>query len=366
MPASGRGPEGPRGRRGPRLVLVAGLVILILWTSWIKPAGQAAILVGDIYGEQLLGANVAALITPEPRIAEGSGTFAGATMRVTTWRPGWGDRHPAIMLVPGASPRGNEEPALRRFGVSLARAGYLVLLPELPFLKEGRFDEAGAAQIDAAFAHTRGLAETRDRSVGAFGISVGGGMMFVAAGRDGSALRDAAFLSVLGAYYDIDTYLASLASRTQRFGGRDAPWEPSAEAQERLPLAALDLAPVSERDAVRRALAPASYDEALRRMLALPPATRARFDAVSPERVWQRIVPPLYWIHDPEDAFEPLAEAERAAAADRDGRMVLVVPRLVQHAVPSGDEARARGPLFVVGEIWQLLSLAFEILRTAG
>lgn len=353
-------------RRNARLVIViVVLAVVVLWTSWIKPAGQAAILIGDIYSEQLLGTNIAALVTPEPSMTERSESFAGVTMRVTLWRPGWGDHHPAILLVPGASPKGNDEPALRRFGVSLSRAGYLVMLPELPFLKEGRFDREGMKQIDAAFAGARALPETQGRSVGTFGVSVGGGLMLAAAGRE-EALRGAAFLSVLGAYYDIDTYLASLASRTQRLGGNDMTWEPSAEAQERLPLAALDLAPAEERDAVRRALAPAPYDEALRRIRSLPAGTRAAYDAVSPETVWRDIRPPIYWIHDPLDAFEPLAEAENAAAARQGGRMVLVVPRLVQHAVPAGEEAKAQGPLFLAGELWQLLSLAFEILRIAG
>lgn len=350
-------------RRWIVLVLVAALAVL--WSPLLKPAGQAAIVIGDIFTEQLIGTNLAAAVTPEPRMVEDDDSFAGIPMRVTYWRPGWGDLHPAIMIVPGAAPRGNDEPTLRRFGLTLSRAGYLVMLPEFPFLKEGRFDSAATRQLDAAFAHARALPETQGRSVGAFGVSVGAGMMLVAAGRE-PALRDATFLVVLGGYYDLDTYLASLASRMQRSAGGTVPWAPSQEAQDRLPPAAADLVPAGARDAVRMALSPASYEVALARIRALSAEARSAYDSVSPESVWSEIRPPIYWIHDPLDTFEPLAEAEAALAAPRAGRMQLVVPRLVSHAAPAGEEARAQGPLYLAGELWRLLTFTFEVLRIAG
>lgn len=351
--------------RGRWLVVLLIVATVVLWSPLIKPAGQAAILIGDVFSEQLIGTNLAAAVTPEPRTVEAEETFAGVPMRVTYWRPGWGDQHPAIMIVPGAAPRGNDEPTMRSFGLTLSRAGYLVMLPEFPFLKEGRFDSAATRQLDAAFAHARALPETRGLSVGAFGVSVGAGMMLVAAGRE-PALGEATFLAVLGGYYDLDTYLASLASRTQRSAGGTTPWEPSQEAQERLPPAAADLAPASARDAVRAALEPASYEVALARIRALPAEARSAYDSVSPESVWSEIRPPIYWIHDPLDTFQPLAEAEAALAAPRPGRMQLVVPRLVSHAAPIGEEAKAQGPLYVAGELWRLLTFTFEVLRVAG
>jgi len=351
-------------RRWLAAILVAATAI-VLWSPLLKPAGQAAILISDIFTEQLIGTNLAAAVTPAPRMVEGDDSFAGIPMRVTYWRPGWGDQHPAIMIVPGAAPRGNDEPILRSFGLSLARAGYLVMLPEFPFLKEGRFDSTSARQIDAAFAHVRSLPDTRERSVSAFGVSVGAGLMLVAAARE-PALREATFLAVLGGYYDIDTYLASLASRSQRSASGTTPWEPSQEVQERLPRAALDVVPASARDAVRMAITPAPYETALARIRSLPPEARSAYDSVSPESVWSEIRPPIYWIHDPLDTFEPLAEAEAALAAPRQGHMQLAVPRLVSHAAPIGEEAKAQGPLYVAGELWRLLTFTVEVLRVAG
>lgn len=347
------------------LILAVLIALGLLWRPVLKPAGQATIVLADIYSEQLLGTNLARVITPEPRVIETNDRFADVPMRVTYWLPGWGDEHPAIMIVPGAAPRGNDEPLMRSFGLTLARAGYLVMLPEFPFLKEGRFEPGVTQQLDAAFARVRAMPQAAGQSVGAFGVSVGGGMLLVAAGQQ-PTLRDAAFIAVLGAYYDIDTYLASVASRMQLAGGVAVPWEPSAEALERIPPAATDLVPPADRDAVRLAFAATTYREALRRFEALGPDARAAYDSVSPERWWREIRPPIYWIHDPNDTFEPLAEAEAARAASRDGHMVLVVPRLVQHAAPAGGSAQGEGPLFVAGELWRLLTFTFEVLQRAG
>lgn len=352
-------------RRRLWIVLLLGGALVLLWAPFVKPAGQAAILIGDVFAEQLVGTNVAAAVTPGPRVLEDRGTFGGVAMRITYWRPGWGDRHPAVMIVPGAVPRGNDEPTLRRFGVTLARAGYLVVLPEFPFLKEGRFDPTATRQLDDAFAFVRALAETRGLSVGAFGVSVGAGMMLVAAGRE-PALGDAAFLAVLGGYYDLDTYLASLASRSQKSAGGTIAWEPSQEALERLPPGAIELVPATSRVAVRASLERATYEVALERIAALPAEARSAFDSASPRSVWKDIRPPIYWIHDPLDSFEPLAEAEAAFATERAGRMVLVVPRLVSHAAPAGEGAKAKGPLYIAGELWRLLTFTVEVLRVAG
>lgn len=352
--------------RRSRLAPVALAVLLgLLWAPVVRPALQAAILVGDLFSPALLGTNVIAWVTPEPRVREGRATFAGVEMRVTTWRPAWGDQHPGLLIVNGATAVGNDNTATRQLGAALARAGYLVMLPEFPFLREGHFDVAAAPQVDAAFASLRALPETKDRPTGAFGSSVGGGVLLSAAGRE-PALRSAAYLVVLGAYFDLDTYLASVATASQLRDGRVEPWLPSAEARERLPLAALESVPPAERERLAEALRAPTYEEALRRIRALPAASREVFDSLSPEQGWLGVrQSPVYWIHDPDDTYEPLAEAEAAAAAQRAGTVALLVPRVVSHAVPS-ESARRSGPLFVVGELWALITYTVGILRVAG
>ena len=127
----------------------------------------------DIYSTALWDRNAAALVSPTPRESETRERFAGIEMRVSWWRPGWGDRHPGIMIANGATAYGNDDPETRRLAEALARGGYLVMLPEFPFLKAVRFDRGSTDEMDAAFALLRASIETRDRTVGAFGSSVG-------------------------------------------------------------------------------------------------------------------------------------------------------------------------------------------------
>jgi dienelactone hydrolase len=343
-----------------RLAVVAVLIVAgLLWRPVLYPAGKATVLLLDVYSPTLLGTNVAAAITPEPRVSETRETIAGIEMRVTWWRPGWGDRHPAILIVNGATPVGNDNVATRAFGTTLARAGYLVMLPEFPFLKEGRLDTDAPFVVDAAFARLRSLPETQGRRLGAFGASVGAGLMLVAAGTY-SALGEADHLTILGGYFDMDTYVAAVGTRSTG----DATWEPSAEASERLPPAVVAAMPnETDRTRVRRAVTAPSYAAALGELADLSAEGRFVVDRLSPSAVWSRVRPPVFWIHDPNDSYEPATEAYAAKAADREGEMTLVVPRLVQHAqVGATDE----GPLFVLGELWSLLTFTLGVLRQAG
>ena len=347
------------------LILAAAVAVAALWPPLLQPAGKAALVLLDVYSPSFVGTDLAALITPEPRASDTTEAFADVAMRVSWWRPGWGERHPAIMIVNGATPVGNDNAATRQFGVTLARAGYLVMLPQFPFLKEGRLDDDAPRVVDAAFAYLRALPETRGHTVGAFGASVGAGIMLAAAGSQPSLAR-ADHLTVLGGYFDLYTYVASVASRSQPASGAVAPWEPSVEASERIPPAIVAAMPDDgDKQKVRAALAATTYQAAIDGLRSVSARGRAVLDRLSPSTVWANIAPPVFWIHDPDDAYEPLAEAYAAEAATRAGRFRLVVPRLVQHAEVSTGAA-SRGPLFVLGELRTLLTFTLDVLRVAG
>lgn len=352
--------------RGPLVAMALLAIALVLWAPILYPGGKAALVLLDVYSPALVGTNVAALITPQPIVTETRETFDGTAMRVSWWRPAWGERHPAIMVVNGATPVGNDNAATRDFATSLARAGYLVMLPELPFLKEGRLDPSAPRTVDAAFAHLRGLPETVGAPAGAFGASVGAGLMLVAAAT-GPALGHADHLTVLGGYFDLRTYVASVTTRSQRTpSGGIEPWEPSAEASERIPPAILAaMTDSDDQQAVRAALGAASLGAALDGLRSVSPRGAEVFDRLSPSTSWATVAPPVFWIHDPNDTYEPPSEAYAAQAAPRRGRFLLVVPRLIEHAAVGGA-TKGQDPLFLAGELWRLLSFTLDVLRIAG
>jgi len=371
------------------LIIVAGAV---LWRPLVRPIGAGAILVGDIYSSAVWDRNLAAYVTPPPRVEDAIETIEMRAMRVTWWVPRWGDRHPGIMLVNGATELGNDDPETRRLGEALARAGYLVMLPEFPFLKEGVLERNATSIIDGAFARALSRLEVRGMPVGAFGFSVGGGILLAAASRPG-ALSLAAYVGALGAYFDLDTYLASVLSETQRRNGALERWDADAEVRLRLPVAAAQaLAEPGDRRRVTEALrasegrlvgdppeglAPESaslwrvltatdYEAALQGIRRLPPSLREVFDALSPRTTWSGLRTPVFWLHDVGDRFEPVSEAERAVATPRDGPTHFHRTALLSHAAALGAGAKEKGLDFWASELSGLLVFAAGALGAGG
>src|SRR5437660_2445488 len=96
-------------RRRVALVLVV-LAIAILWRPFVRPLGAGAILVTDIYSSALWDRNVAAYVTPPPRVEDGSEPN-GASDMLVKWRiPSWGRLNPPVMLVDGCTEKGNDDP----------------------------------------------------------------------------------------------------------------------------------------------------------------------------------------------------------------------------------------------------------------
>jgi dienelactone hydrolase len=376
-----------------RLFLVLLVVaIAILWRPFLRPVGAGAILVADIYSSALWDRNVAAYVTPPPRVEDGIEAIGPLNMRVTWWVPGWGSLHPAVMLVNGATDKGNDDQETRRLGEALARAGYMVMLPEFPFIKEGRLERDATAILDAAFARAIARPETKDMAVGAFGFSVGGGMLLAAASRPG-ALSGASYIGALGAYYDLDTYLASVLSLTQRRNGTLEPWDADAEVRLRLPVAAAEaVADASDRQritaelrstggrlsgeppsgmgteaaALWRLLTATDYDIALERLHLLPASLREVFDSLSPRTSWSSLRAPVFWLHDVGDRFEPVSEAETAGATPHDGPTRFQRTALLSHAAALGAGATEKGLDFWAPELSGLLFFAASALGAGG
>src|SRR3981081_1039198 len=112
-----------RRQLGVVLLVVA---IAILWRPILRPLGAGAILVTDIYSSALWDRNLAEYVTPLPQVTGTRESFGGIYMRVPWLGRGWGDGHPALMVLNGATALGNDAPETTRLAEALARAGYLV------------------------------------------------------------------------------------------------------------------------------------------------------------------------------------------------------------------------------------------------
>lgn len=139
--------------------------------------------------------------------------FAVPGTEADLYRPGTPARA-RIVLVPGLSEAGRRDARLVPFAESLARAGFLVLVPDLP---AARRLSADASDADAVAAGVLALPETPGPA-GIAAISYAAGPAFLAALRPEVASR-LDFIATLGAYHDTTAMLTFLVAGAYRAPG---------------------------------------------------------------------------------------------------------------------------------------------------
>jgi dienelactone hydrolase len=123
------------------------------------------------------------------------------------------------MLVPGVHAAGIDEPRLVGFARDMAAMGHPVLTVELPDLMRYQITPRTTDMIEDAAAWMKGQSEYAgpDGRVGMMGISFGGGLTVVAAGRPG--LRNGvAFAMSFGGHGDLPRTLTYLCTGVQPDG----------------------------------------------------------------------------------------------------------------------------------------------------
>jgi dienelactone hydrolase len=150
--------------------------------------------------------------------------WRAGTLRARAYRPARETGRP-ILLVPGVHASGIDEPRLVGFARDIAAIGHPVVTAELPDLKAYRITPRTTDQIEAATAWLAGPHapfHAADGRVGLVGISFGGGLSVVAAGRP--ALADTlAFVMAFGGHGDLPRTLRFLCTGIQPDGTKRAP-----------------------------------------------------------------------------------------------------------------------------------------------
>jgi acetyl esterase/lipase len=131
------------------------------------------------------------VLTREPVVEE----LSIDGMPVELVRPRGSGPWPCWVFVNGAHPERRREPVVERVSRGLARAGFVVFVPDLPGLGEGEISlrtlDAGSSVVEAAVTHPA----SRDGRAALAGASVGGGLTLLLAARP----RHAARISVVAA-----------------------------------------------------------------------------------------------------------------------------------------------------------------------
>jgi dienelactone hydrolase len=298
--------------------------------------------------------------------------WRGGPLKAMVYHP-WRVRGRPILLVPGVHAAGIAEPRLMTFANDLASMGHVVLTIELPDLKEYAITPRTTDMIEDAAAWMLASPDWRggDGRIGILGISFGGGLSIVAAGRP--SIRDrVAFVMALGGHGDLPRTLRFLCTGVQPDGTKRAPHDyglaivllgaadhvvPPAQV-EPLRKAILSYLEASRLDMVDKAAAAAEFERAKQLATALDEPARTYMNYVNARdvtRLGPVLLPfmadlggdpalsparsplpsaPVYLLHGTDDNVVPAIESTlMAAQLEREHRTahVLLTP-LITHA----------------------------------
>lgn len=297
-----------------------------MWRSF-RARRRALVLLAVVLDVPVLSRPVGRL-TSEPRseVVEVDG------VSVEVLRPRGPGPWPAWLFVNGAHPERRREPVVTRLAHGLARAGFLVLVPDLPGLGEGaigtRTLEATAVVTAAAVERT----DVRDGRVALIGASTGAGLALVTAGREELADR-ISVVAAVAPYANLDK-LVCMA--TTSFYEDDAGFERYGVTDLHLEVVTRSLVAAAAEDgrpAVEALLANTDPERFAELYASLPDDVRTLVEQLSPLRVADRVRAPVEVIVPPQDDYFPLGEARSLAATLPDVR--LTVTGTLDHTRPS-------------------------------
>ena len=200
--------EKGRWRRLPALRLLvlalflAVVLLAVLGWSWIDAQARAVVVLSSVLEPPVLTPAFQG-VTAEPRFEE---TLVAGNPTLVA-RPGGEGPWPALFFVNGAVPQGRKLPEVRRLAEGFARAGYLVVVPDLPGLTEVTITpETASETLDVALA-VSGWRDARGGEVGLVGASTGATLSLLAAEKDDLEGRVSVVAGV-APYTDIETVLS--------------------------------------------------------------------------------------------------------------------------------------------------------------
>ena len=125
-----------------------------------------------------------------------------------------------LLLVPGVAEAGKDDPRLVAFATTLARAGFAVLVPDLPNLRQLRVSPEDVGQLVDAFAWLVAnpqLAPQGRAGMAAFSYAAGPVLL---ASLEEAIRQQVQFVFAVGAYYDLPQVLTFCTTGYYRQNGR--------------------------------------------------------------------------------------------------------------------------------------------------
>lgn len=189
------------------LLVITGLLcaVFILFFAQIRLGFLTAIFLWDLLDEEKAhtpGRGALAWVTRTPIVERLEIPRQRGKIVADLYRPPDGKKRAAVLLTHGIIETGKDDPRLIHFARSLARCGFVVLVPEIKGMKAFRILLSDVDDIVDSFGHMASLKEVVDgEKMGILGFSYGAGPALIAAADP--AIRDQVkFVVSFGGYYD--------------------------------------------------------------------------------------------------------------------------------------------------------------------
>ena len=322
----------------PLAVLAALLATLIVCWPWIDAQRRAVIVLSTVVETPVLTWAVKA-VTGEPEVEEAVVAGHPATLA----RPSGDGPWPTIVFVNGATAEGRSQADVQSLARGLARAGYLVLVPDLPGLLQGELTEDTLQEVVDVATETAERADARKGRVGLIGVSVGGSLALIAA-QDPSLAGRVSVVVAIAPYAALPNVIRLATTGYYLDGAKLKPYEADpfvGLVVARSIVSAMTAGP--DRTRLERAIAAVAKDDpdplsgirslgeggfgaegaAVLRLLAnthptifdglyaeLPETVRGRIERLSPLVGASQLQVPIELVTAPKDKYFPVAESE--------------------------------------------------------
>jgi dienelactone hydrolase len=364
--------------------LVVSVALLAgLWANrYTRVALTTASMMPDLFVD--LPVSPLKLTTSEPIKEEVTFYYGSEKVKADLYRPGDDERHGAVVVVIGAAPRARTDPRAVRLATSAARAGIVVMIPDLKHLLR---DEMVPEEIEAlvsAFRYLREQGFVDGERVGYLGFSVGAGMALVAAS-DPRISDDVAFFGSFGGYYDLGDVIAAVTSETITHNGQREDWNPDGKTVQVLRRSLIyHVDDAGDRDILTRIfleddesarkelgeLSPRSLlifelldnrdpDRAQELLAELWPEDVAILRRLSPSASIDGLHTELFIVHDRQDKFIPYVESRRLAeAAGEQNDVYYAELDLFRHV----DPTVSANPLAFLADLIEFFFQAYRLM----
>ena len=255
------------------------------------------------------------------------------TIAANLYRPDDQRRHSGIVLAHGAIKDGKDDLALRLAGQSLARAGYVALVPQLEDLSRFRLNPDDIQTLVTSFQYLSRQEFTSDR-IGMMGVCLSAPLVLLAA-TEPRISQEIAAITSWGGYYNIRDWVQAVITEHCTYQGETKPWKPRIALTEEVPKWLIELLPnSSDRVCIEEMLRGNSLASANSN---LSPSGQAMYELITnrdPERVGD------LWARLDSETQQTLASLSPHLRIDQLQTRIVIVHTDVDDAIPSAESRK--------------------------